>query len=98
MLPTLQSAKDWDAIGLQNVRSGLKDICNLAFENKDRQLTWPNDQLSAILDLVVITRKPPNKSPPCVINPLDDVDKLASYLGKESHSSQCSGPGSNGQG
>ena len=55
----------------------LKNIGEFSLGNKDRDLTRTNDELRPVLDFVLVPRESPDERVPRIIEPLDDIDKLA---------------------
>jgi hypothetical protein len=53
--------------------------------HQDGHLSRPDDELRAVLDLIVVAGKAPDQSLPVVLGPFDDVDQLRAQLLQESH-------------
>ena len=56
-----------------------------AFIDERRDLALADDELGAVLDLVLVTRKAPHHRVRRVVDPLDDVDQLAAKLVPDAH-------------
>ena len=90
MLPALQSAEDRNVFCRQLVATGLEDVRQAPLVHEDRDLARSDDELGAVLDLIVIPREAPHERVPGVVDPFDNVDEFTAKLVEDSH---CSPPG-----
>src|SRR6266850_4308329 len=85
MLPAAERGQDGEVLGAQLVRAGLKHVGHPPLIDEDCGLARTHDKTRPVLDLVLVSRKPPDERVPCVVDPFDDVDQLAAKLAHESH-------------
>jgi hypothetical protein len=85
VLPALQRRQDRQALGDQLVVARPELVRQLAAVDEHRLLALADDQLGAVLDLVLVAREPPGERRAAVVEPLDDVDEFALELGDDPH-------------
>ena len=85
MLPACERAEQWHVVGAQLVMTRFEDVCHFATMNEDRQLSRSDDQIRAVFDLIVISRKTPDERVLRVIDPFNNVNKFATKLIEQSH-------------
>ena len=80
MRPALQGRQDRQVLGDQRVVAGPERVGELPAIDEYRLLALADDQLGAVLDLVLIAGESPREGRPGVVEPLDDVDQFALEL------------------
>ena len=89
VLPALQGAQEGEVLGGELVVARTEPIGELPAVDENSLLTFTDDELGAVLDLVVVARKPPGQRGARIIDPFDDVDEFTLDLADDPHN-RCS--------
>ena len=85
IFPACEGRQQGQILALELVAAGLEDVGDLAAIDKDRLLSGADNQLGAVLDLVLVAGKPPDQRVLRIVDPLDDVDEFIPQLVEQSH-------------
>src|SRR5205809_5359728 len=81
VLPPHQGCENREILSAKRVRAGTEHIRQPSFIDEDGTLAFPNDELRAHFDFVLITRKAVREDIALrSFRPLDDVDELAAQF------------------
>ncbi len=76
VFPALEIGEDRDVVGRERVLARTERVAELAQIDELRDLRFADDELRAVLDLLVLVGEPVRKRVARVVGPLDDVDEL----------------------
>src|SRR5262249_46358300 len=76
VLPTLEIGEDRNVRRRERILAGAELVAELPDIDELSDLRFANDQLRAVLDLLVVVGKAKRQRVARVIGPLDDVDEL----------------------
>ena len=85
VLPALEAGQDRDVVGGQRVLAGAERVAELAQVDELRRLRFADDELRAVLDLLVVVGETPADGVARVVGPLDDVDELCLDVVHQAH-------------
>ena len=85
MFPALQRGQNRQVLALQFVVTGLELISQRTAVDEHRLLAFADNELRAVLDLILIAGEAPCQCRAGIIDPLDDVNEFALEFVEKTH-------------